>query len=652
MFVLEIMGFVVLAGGLYFVYKHFAKPKTVPQPESEQWIERPAAVWPLEVVAPRVSQIGLPAPVVTVQPSKPFLSLVVGDVITMTVYLNGVPAPVATTCQWAMDTQGIVQIAQSTTTPGLNKLTALKAGNVRLIALAGGGYSAIMAASVAAVPVQPTPNPLPFPASSSPFMLLKLLRGWLQLVHTDFNYNWDSPHDSPSTTPTAMEAKYAKMYDVSYSGSPFRWARLKKINPGIKCIPYSLELTTLQTTQGTPQIQTVWEPDFIDWCKLKLIPDDEVEMAWLHTPGGTTRTTRLQLNTWGSLRFVPDPTSKVMRDYTVDRYKRIAIQPGADGAFIDEYGSSMQNNYKLAAPTTSVADVGRVKALMDASVTLLAEIATALGATKQLIINSAGYEAAWDEATTHAAKGAHMEQTNNPITRELWANTWPYIDRLHVAGDYINMVPLYDFGHYELLHDNQASVGVSTINQALASVGAAAAQKDWQGHPVRSGDYVKFKVAAATAPVSGVNYMDTPRGKLLELASYYMVVVDPHLIGLSIENGDWAKDTPVQNYLYQINADIGLAIEIRQRVPAGAIASGHGDGTCFERRFQRGLVIANMVSEDTYTGKANWGPGNASVIALPTDRKYYRVLADGTVATTQSLNVLLRSPEAAIFVTK
>lgn len=646
-----------------------------------------------------------------------------------------------------MDVTGIVSIAQSTTTPGLNKLLANKAGTVRLIALAGGAYSPIMTSIIAAVAPPPphvpvmtmapaksdmvvgevrafsayrdgalatdgiawsssaralitptaigaswkveaaapglgvtvratdvktgafveqsfsiVPSPVPVPISKdpSPWLSLPRLRAWITMVHTNFNYNWTK---RTGADVTAMERLYASRYDVTYSGTADTNSHLKVANPHIRSVPYSLLLTTLTNDGGTPNIQTVYQDDFDRYCAANGISAADAEACWLKKAGD--KNTRVLLHTWDSPRNMLDPTNAIVRAYQIDRFKRIASGPIIDGVFIDEFGSNM-NRADLAQ--SAGADTVRLQALCDADTSLLSAIALAI-LPKQLVINTGGYIFAWDAQETRAARGSHMEQTNNPMAQELWANNWPYMDARVAEGDWINMVPLFDWGHYEKLHD------ALTADQHLALTAKITEDRSrWSGHPVRDPamrraastrgwdralptetlleplQYPPSLAARAVAKVKSLftaaavvgNAMDSARGKLLELVSYYMVVTDPALLGLSIENGDWGTFTPTTNWLYQIDVDLGLPIEIRQH-NAAAFA---GRGRIFHRRFAKGLVVANLIPDRS---PADYGPNGGGTFTLPTDRAYARVLPDGTLAQQQQ-KITLRCPEAAIFV--
>ncbi|MEO7102854.1 MAG: hypothetical protein ABI119_05910 [Gemmatimonadaceae bacterium] len=610
--ILVIVVALIVAAGLFVWWKLTADkavpPTPTPTPEpapADPWREQSPAQFPVDSTD-RDLRTATPN-VVTVTWSAPLVSIKVGDTITAGVYLNGAPAPIATRCQWAMDHVGVVSMAQSTTTAGLNKLLALAPGTTRLIALVGSAMSPIMTATVSAVappptpPPAPKPYPYPVPATHAPAMEWKRLRDWLTLVSTDFYYNWQAV---TGAGPSAMETIYAKRYDVVYSGVTSRALRLKSVNPNFKHLPYSLQYTTLIDAPNSdpndkPTLGTKYMTYFVQWCKDNSVDAASAEAAWLHDSNGNRVGTKI----WNSPRDIIDPRNDVARRFTVWRYQEMAKDTTTDGFFIDEFGKGgMEPNWRLGIGT----DAAALVAIEDAQVSLLVLISKALAALtppKQLVINTAAYTFPFDMACVAAARGTHMEQTNNPLSGSLcgdYASTggnpppaWSFTDVALQHGAFVNMVPPYQFGEYE------------------SQVGGA-----------------------------GPTHMDTPRGKLAELVSYYMVVTDPALLGLSLENGDWAKYTPIQNYVFQCDADIGRAMETRWRATGSHV---------WQRRFTKGLVLFNPVLTWDRT-KHDYGL--ATTVVLPTDRAYYRVLPDGTAAPTASGSISLRMCEAAIFVTR
>jgi hypothetical protein len=539
---------------------------------------------------------------VSVTFDKPLASLKVGDVAQATISANGVPITSGNVL-WAYSHPGIVlcKPLPSMPTPGtVASLTAVAVGTTGLYCILRApdgtpSLSALMNVVVASAAPLPPPPPPPIPLpTAAPALGWKRLRDHILLVSTDFYYSWDKWVAGTIASP--METLYAKRYDVTYSGDPLRHARLRAVNPNIKTLPYTLEITTLQPRGADlPSLSSTYENDFIAWCATNKITAAAQEHAWLHLTTGIDRASRVQLTIWNSPRFLGDPTDQTWRRYTIDRYVRLAAQSYADGLFADEFGSNpMRSNYKLSTPL----DPARLQAICDAETTLIAEIAAAIY-PKQFVINTASYNFAWDADLTKAARGTHLEQVNNPMPIELATMWWPYIDKLLAAQVFVNLVPPYQFGEYE----------------------HGSASRDQQVPP---------------------NQMDTPRGKLCELVSYYMIVTDPALLGLSIENS-WSA-LPVQDYLPQIDAPIGRALEPRQ---TGRVDSHN----YYTRRFSNGLVMFNPVHARDVAGQPpvnNFGAGGASVITLPTDRKYARVLADGTL-TAPVLTITLRYPEAALF---
>jgi hypothetical protein len=525
----------------------------------------------------------------TFTPDKPLDQLHVGDVVKVTLKLDGIPLT-GGDIKWAQYVPALLKCDPlvGSTVPGqVQQFTAIADGKSEIICLLNNAVWSQPQYVTVAKAVTPPP-PLSAPALAWP-----TLRPHISEFHTDFNYNWDQPHDWQGTEPTPMEIAYARHYDVTMSGSPYRHARLKKVNPNIKCIPYALLLSTLTNANGKPNAATEYCDDFDAWNAAHGISAQDAEAGWLHYPGqaGVAGRVTLHANV-SSARYYPDPTNANMRAYQIDRMKRVCAPASEDGVFLDEYGSGgHRSDYALSCTTNGVTDAVRLQALCDAQVTLLAAVSAAMY-PKQLIINSARYLFTLDAQEVRAARGTHMEQANDPMSLDWWNSVWPFIDARLAEGDFVNVVPLRDWGDYELLHDAQ----------------------------------------------SPQNHMDTQRGKMLEVVGYYMVVRDkPQQLSLSFENGKWNVYTPVQNYLPYLDTNIGHPLEVRQ-YNAGA--------HYFTRRFDRGLVVMFPVWNRL---APNYGASGAMSIHLPTDRKYAQLHADGTVGPVVA-SVTLRCPEAAIFV--
>ena len=519
---------------------------------------------------------------VSVAWDKPLTSLVVGDVVRATIRVNGYPLT-GGTVQWAEDKLGIVKcdpVVGAHADGQVAQLTAISEGMVDLFCIVNGVFSPEMTANVSKAPVV-----TPF---SAPALAWTPHREHISVGHTDFNYNWDQSHDWQGTDPTPMEIDYANKYDFTISGSPYRQARLKKANPNIRCIPYAELLSTLTNASSTPNIATGFCNDFDAWNAKHSVSAAEAEKGWLHYMGYTDAAHRLTRHAdTNSARFYPDPTNQNMRDYSVDRLKRCCAQPYQDGVFLDEYGSGMNRaDFALSCTLNGITDQVRLQALCDAETSLLAAASAAMY-PKQLVINTGGYLFAWDAQETRAARGAHMEQANDPMSLDWWNSVWPYVDVRLKDQSFVEMVPLREYGGYEKLVD------------------------------------------------SAGNHMDSLRGKLLELGAYYMCVQDKQQqLGFAFENGNWNTTTPTKNWMPQIDVKIGKPIEPRQRSLTGR---------WFTRRFSQGLVVVNPIVDRLPPNYAT-----QTIVQLPTDRKYAQVRADGTVGLPVT-SVTLRRPEAAIF---
>lgn len=483
---------------------------------------------------------------VTVTLDKPLIGLQVGDIAKATIYIDGQPIT-SGTVDWAVDRNGIVECTRLATVTVPGQVAAIKAiapGRVDMYCIANHQLSQQLVANV-------------IPAT----VLTPRIRDHLQLWLTDFYYTW---------TP-ALENAAAVYYDGFISGDIARHERMKKLNPRLLFMPYTLEYTSIINGNS---IQSGYLPVLNAWASQNKLNAQDVEAMFLKGADGK----RLVVNIWGSNRNVGDPTNPNWMKFQVWRYVQIVGQsPAITGAFVDEFGSNQINgNFKLGSGGNSA----RLGAIIDAETVLIGMIRAAI-APKKLVINTASYIFQNDADIAHASGGAHLEQINNPMSLDWWNSSWPYMDKLVAANVLTNIVCAYGFGEYESTKD---SFG---------------------------------------------NHMDTVRGKVLELAAYYMIVTDPAMLALHLENG-WAKP-PMTYKLPHIDVDIGRAVGTRAKI-----------GTYFLRNFTKGLVVVNPVVD---RNPPNYGV--QTVINLPTDRKYGLVDATGKVGP-QVKQIILRRPEAAI----
>lgn len=482
---------------------------------------------------------------VTVTFDKPLAGLHVGETALATIKINGLPMT-SGTVDWAMDQNGIVSCKPVTpVVPGqVAAITALASGKVDLYCIANHQLSSLIVANI-------------IPA----VVLTPRIRDWIQVWLTDFYYTWT----------TVLENEAAVYYDGFISGDIPRHERMKKLNPMLLFMPYTVEYAPIISGNN---LQSQYLYILGAWATQNKLSIADVEAMFLKGADGQ----RLVIEIWGSKRNVGDPTNPNWMKFQVWRYQQIVAQsPAISGAFVDEFGSNQINgNFKLGAGGSAT----RLGAIIDAQTVLIGMIAGAIG-PKKLIVNTAAYIFQNDADIAHAAKGVHLEQINNPMSLDWWNSSWPYMDRLVASGILTNIVCAYGFGEYESTKD---SFG---------------------------------------------NHMDTHRGKLLELAAYYMIVTDPALLAIHLENG-WGVP-PMTNKLKELEANIGRFTGTRTKI-----------GTYFIRNFQRGLVVVNPIVDRN--------PPNyevMSVINLPTDRKYAQIMPDGSLGP-QVKQLTLRRPEAAI----
>jgi hypothetical protein len=520
--------------------------------------------------------------VVTFTPDKPLSSLRVGDVVKVTLKLDGVPLT-GGDIEWAQRSPALLTCEPLTgsTVPGqVQKFTAKAEGISDIICVLNKSIWSQPQHVVVAKAVTVTPGGAPAASWDG-------LRSWLRLAQTDFYYN----------TTTLIEQQAAKEYDVYIGGRSDRHALMKLINPKERVTTYALQNTCIQPIPGwvypvsgprywsndsQPGLNSGYSADHHKWCQSHGVSAADEEACWLHKPDGT----RAQHDAGTpNARWMPDPRSQVMTQYQVERMRRLAADPVMDGLFFDEFGTGVVKNFYGHAQS----DATTMQQLLDAEAARIKEIADAIY-PKQLIVNTANYTGDWDYTIAKAARGVHTEQLNYPMQLDIFGTAWPFLDKLFAANVFVNFVPIIPFGGYEHIHDGQATP----------------------------------------------NYMDTPRGKLLELASAYMAMPsNPALLALSIENGPWDIYNMMSNHIPAANVDIGKPIETRQK-PA--------DAHYFTRRFEKGMVVFNPVWNRL---TQNY---NASItIPLQRDRKYAQVKPDGSVGPVVQ-TVSLRCPEAAIFV--
>lgn len=451
--------------------------------------------------------------------------------------------------------------------------------STRAPALSGNSPLPATARSTAAPAVAATGGRLVEPRAESPHF------DFIRRTFTDFCYCWDKSR--------AARDWSAQHFDLIMSGNLRAW---KELNPKVVTLRYALLISTLdEANKDKPSVNGKFLDDMRRWYARH--PQYRMEDAFLHKAGDGTADSASRLNPhiWASNRFVGNPADPGWRAYSIDRMKWIAKESDVGGIFLDEIDRGNAAKYYSSSREFKGADS---TVWQNALVSLVAEIREAI-APKMLQINAAGYSGRdWEKALGAAAGSVHLE-TMNRATQEL-PSVWDVVEWYLDHDVYTDFVGLETWS--DLARPSQA--------------------KRYPG-----GDY-------ASPPL---------RGKMVQLASYYMVVPeDPQRLGLQIENvRGFVPDSVAMRVMeYDVGHPLGeRRVVMNERDPLGQRAR------VYRRDFEHAIVMIRPVAYWADTVMTNETKVN---VPLPEGGPWSRVEPDGT--TTPISDLWMRNSDAVILV--
>jgi hypothetical protein len=408
---------------------------------------------------------------------------------------------------------------------------------------------------------------------------------FIRRTFVDFCYCWDKSPDSRDWS--------AQHYDLILSGNLGAW---KALNPKVITLRYALLVSTLdEANRDKSSINGKFLDDMRRWYALH--PEYKMEDAFLHEVAGgrADSASRLNPHIWTTKRFVGNPTDPGWRAYSIDRMKWIARADDVGGVFLDEIDRGTAAKAYRSSREFKGADS---TVWQDALVTLMAEIRKAI-APKMLQINSAGYSGRdWEKALGVAAGSVHLE-TLNRATQEL-PSAWDAVDWYLDHDVYTDFVGL----------------------ESWSDLARPSMAKRYPG-----GDY-------ASPPL---------RGKMVQLASYYMVVPsDPQRLGLQIESvRGFVPDSVAMRVMeYDVGHPIGeRRVIMNERDPLGQRAR------VYRRDFDHAIVMIRPVAYWADTVMTN---ETKVKVPLPEGGPWLRVEPDGT--TRPVTDLWMRNSDAVILV--
>ena len=408
---------------------------------------------------------------------------------------------------------------------------------------------------------------------------------FIRRTFTDFCYCWNSSRDA--------RAWSAERYDLVMSGDLGDWRRL---DPGVTTLRYALLVSTLdEANRDKPSVNGKFLDDMRRWYRQH--PQYKMEDAFLHkvADGTADSASRLNPHIWSSNRFVGNPTDPGWRAYSIDRLSWIARQKDVGGIFLDEIDRGTAAKAYRSSREFQGADS---TVWQNALVSLIAEIRKAI-APDMLQINAAGYSGRdWEKALGAAAGSVHLE-TLDRATQELpsvWDVVDWYVDH-DVYADFVGLETWSDLARPSML-------------------------KRYPG-----GDY-------ASPPL---------RGKMVQIASYYMVVPsDPQRLGVQIENvrGFMPDSVAMRVMEYDVGHPLGKrTVVMNERDPLGQRAR------VYRRDFDHAIVLIRPVAYWADTVMTN---ETRVEVPLPEGGPWLRVEPDGT--TKPLTELWLRNSDAVIIV--
>jgi hypothetical protein len=402
-------------------------------------------------------------------------------------------------------------------------------------------------------------------------------------------YSTQSPHWTHISTmmtdyyyswTTTERAWGGAHYDFSMSGSGSAW---RAVNSTVGHYPYALSWTTMTSSVN---LATAYTADMKSWYATHT--QYSREKAFVHRYGSSgDSASRVFFNRWGSARWAMNPADPGFIAYSINRLQRVV---GSDnGVFFDEASSG-----DIGAWLGSTREFTS-KAAYFASLTLLVgKIRVGLGG-KRILLNLAEYMTDGDFAAAVAAGGVHLEMFNNFRQSGMGAR-WSWVERLTTAGVFVDFVSSYS----------------------------------------------SQDIAGMTSYPAGNSATNVQRGKLWELASYYLAVpATPKLFAIQLEQL-WNKPYSTL-WIKAQEANIGHPLATRAVLKSGTDPLGQSY-LVYNRNFDRALVLLRLQqgwNAQTYTD------ATAITVTLPTGEKWIPLNADGTVGSAVT-TIRLRNSEAAI----
>jgi hypothetical protein len=355
-------------------------------------------------------------------------------------------------------------------------------------------------------------------------------------------------------------------------------------------MPYAILLTVPIPAYSnyTPGLSVDFNRDMAAWYSAH--PQYNPENAFLHKPDGSRKSLKIWYSGPENNRWVFNPSDAGVTAYHIDRLVRFMNHESipADGIFVDEMGPwSSASNYTGTLEYPTANDAGRAKADL---VAFVQAIRNGLGAGKMLMINTGDYSDAHHLNLIAAAGASHKELYNTPFTNV--PQRWTRAGQMLQSGAVITLPSPYSDVQYE----------------ALAS----------------------FSRGNSTRKVE--------RGRLVELATYYLVLSTPDKVWLTRKGQEWYK-------IYEAN--IGRPTAARSLLVSGTDPAGQ-KYQVWQRPFERGLVVSRPQISANQSGQL-YGDATAVVVSLPAGGPWYVLNMNGTT-TGPVANVRLRQSEAVILV--
>jgi hypothetical protein len=380
---------------------------------------------------------------------------------------------------------------------------------------------------------------------------------------------------------TAERAWAGAHYDFAMSGSGAAW---RAVNPTVGHYTYGLSWTTM--TSGT-NLGTAYYADMKSWYATHTQYSREKAFAHRYGSSGDSAS-RVFFSRWGSNRWAINPADPGFIAYSVSRIQRLV---GADnGVFFDEAATG---DIGAWLPITTREFSSR--AAYFASLTqLMVAVRKGIGG-KMVMLNTAEYMTDADYAAAVASGGVHLEMINT-FKFSGMADRWRWVERLTTGGVFVSFISAYS----------------------------------------------SQDIAGMTYYPAGNSKTNVQRGKLWELASYYLAVpATPKLFAIQMEQL-WNKPYSTL-WIKAQEANIGHPLAPRAVLKSGMDPLGHYY-LVYNRNFDRALVLLRLQqgwNAQTYTD------ATAITVTLPAGEKWIPLNADGTVGSAVT-SIKLRNSEAAI----